>query len=307
MDSPYSAIQRGFDNAVANWPLLLIRIAENVALLVLIVLGILAVVVPIGLTGAFFEELVAENPEEVLEAVLGKALLPALFAVLVFSVILVVGLAIHSFVQAGVIGVYAEGERQAAHGANLHRNRFKVFTPEKWVSCARRDWWPYFIIYNVIWGVWGLILLVPLLVIVPAMWLTRDEPEMMLPLACGGLALVVLLMVVTGFLAHLWCTVAIVLRTSGRSTAAAMGEGWRLTLRRAAPLIVIAIIAIVVSFAAASGVSVGAFGLGIISSIPGFGLVTLPMQVAISFLQSAVSIVVYGWFLAAVVSVVISS
>ena len=86
-----------------------------------------------------------------------------------------------------------------------------------------------------------------------------------------------------------------------------MSEGWRLTLRRAVPLIVVAIIAIVVSVAAASSVSLGAFGLGIVSSIPGFGLVTLPMQVAISFLQSAISIVVYGWFLAAVVSVVISS
>src|SRR5688572_21195243 len=122
MDSPYSAIQRGFDNAVANWPLLLIRIAENVALMVLIVLGILVVVVPIGLTGAFFDDLVAENPEELFQTLMSKALLPALFAILVFSVILILALAIHSFIQAGVIGVYAEGERQAAHGASLHRN-----------------------------------------------------------------------------------------------------------------------------------------------------------------------------------------
>lgn len=306
MESQFSAIQRGFDNVIANWPLLLIRLAENAAIVFLIIAAVFGAILPIAFFGAFAEEFEDfQNPEQFMDALLGTPLLLVLYIFLVLTVLLTLALAIHSFVQAGVVGCYLEGERKARMAGAGNRSRFKVFTPDLWIRYGRRDWWPLFLIYNATWGLFGLILILPLLALLALIYSVRDT-DAMVPLTCGGLILVFLLMFIGAFVTHLWSTCAIVLRSAGRQVGTALGEGWTVTKRRAVPLIVLAVIALVVSFAAAGSIGVGSFGLGVISSVPGMALLTMPMQVGVSLLQTAVSIAVYGWFLAAVVSLLLS-
>ena len=306
MESQYSAIQRGFDNVIANWPLLLIRLAENAALAFVIIAAVFGAILPIAFFGAFAEELRDfQTPQELLDAMLGTPLLMILYVFLILSLVLTMALAIHSFVQGGVVGCYLEGERKAKMAGPGERSRFKVFTPDLWIRYGRRDWWPLFLIYNATWGLFGLILLLPLIALLVLIFSVRDT-DAVIPLTCGGLVVVFLLMFLGAIVVHLWSTCAIVLRSTGRQVGAALSEGWRVTVRRIVPLIVLAIIALAVSFAAAGSIGVGGFGLGVISSVPGMALLTIPVQIGISFLQTAVSIAVYSWFLAAVISLILS-
>jgi hypothetical protein len=305
MESPFVAVQHGFDNVLANWPLLLIRIGEQVAMIVLIVVSVLAGVLPVifwGLGSAQVLEGVS-TPEEAVEFLLGN-LLPILYILVVLTIALLLAMIIHSFVQGGVVGCYIEGERRGRTNPGVARARYRVFTPDLWFRNAKRTWWPIFLIYNIVWGVFGLVLLIPLLAIALIIFLMRDSPEL-IALTCVGVVLLFGFLFIAAYVVHIWSTVAIVLNVMGQRVGQALREGWTLMIRRALPFVAIVVIALAVSVSAFGSVFGASFAVGLVSHVPGFGIVTLPLQVVISLLQTAVSIVVYAWFLAAAVSIVL--
>jgi hypothetical protein len=304
MDSPFVAIQRGFDNVLANWPLLLIRVAENVVMMLLVVFTILAGVLPLVFFGAFIQMLEQiETPDQAAQAVIENPLI-LLYLMLVISVAILAAVLVHSFVQGGVVGCYLRAEKNAGEANPAERERFRVFTPELWFRDSRRSWWGIFWVYNIIWGVFGLILLVPLVALAVAMFLSRESPHIV-AIACSGTALLFLLLLLAGIVTHFWSTAAVIVNVHGRGIGASLREGWGISLRRFWVFLLLALIAVMLSLVAVGSIGAASFGVGLLSTIPGVAILTLPIQVAISLLQTAVSIAVGAWFLAASVTVVL--
>jgi len=304
MDSPFVAIQRGFDNVLANWPLLLIRIAENVVMMLLVVFTILAGVLPLVFFGAFMQMVEQiETPDQAAQAVLENPLI-LLYLLLVISVAILAAVVVHSFVQGGVVGCYLRAEKNAGDATPAERHRFRVFTPELWFRDSRRSWWGIFWVYNIIWGVFGLVLLVPLVALAAAIFLARESPHIV-AIACSGTALLFLLLLLAGIVTHFWSTAAVIVNVRGRGIGASLREGWAISMRRFWVFLLLVLIAVMLSVVAVGSIGAASFGVGLLSAIPGVAILTLPIQVAISLLQTAVSIAVGAWFLAASVRVVL--
>ena len=148
--SATDVIRRGFDNTLANWPLLLIRIGEGIVMMILVVGAVLAIIIPVivslGLNATAFE-----NPADVAEMLLGTLIdrwMVIVYVIAVVTLVLAVLVALHSFVEAGSARVYIDGERIAGPAALGPRERFKVFSADRWLEGGKRDWWSVFWIYN---------------------------------------------------------------------------------------------------------------------------------------------------------------
>lgn len=304
MDTAFVAIQRGFDNVLANWPLLLIRVAENVVMMLLVLFTILGGVLPLVFFGAFMQMIEQiDTPDQAAEAILQYPLIVA-YILLVISIAVLAAVLVHAFVQGGVVGCYLLGERNAGEATPAERRRFRVFTPELWLRGSRRNWWGIFWIYNITWGVFGLIILAPIILLAAALFVGRESPEIV-ALACGGIALLFLLMLLAGIITHFWSTAAIIVNVEGRGIRQSLREGWSICLRRFWVFVILALIVFVLSIIALGSIGAASFGVGLVSAIPGVGFLTIPIQVAISLLQTGVSIALGAWFLAASVTVVL--
>src|SRR5204863_7147906 len=133
-------LRRGFDNAIANWPLLLFRFAESMLAVVLIFASIAAIVVPV-LVSAGISNYDPSNAEGVAEAVVGFVVAHLVIIAYVIGVFLVLGallIALHSFVVGGVASVLVDAERLAPPGAP--RDRFRRSTFERRVEGGRNTW-----------------------------------------------------------------------------------------------------------------------------------------------------------------------
>src|SRR5688572_16658048 len=288
MDSRFTALQRGIDNVLANWPLLLIRLAEYVALIGLVLLILFGGLFPAIFLGAFsavFER--AEAPEDAVMVLLEHPFL-VLWVLLVFVVVLTFAMVVHSFVQAGIVGCYIDGERAAAPSNNLSRARFRVFTPELWLRHARTKWWPVFLIYNITWGVFFLLLLIPLVAIAFLTFLGRESPGVLF-IACGGLVVIFGVMFIGGIVVQLWTTIAIALGVAGRRVGESVRDGWDLLVSNPLPFIAILVVSFVVSFAVFGFIGIGSFSIGLFGVFD-MGLFMLPLQIGISLFQNALSV-----------------
>ena len=210
------ALRRGFDNMLANWPLLFIRFAEGILLTLVAIAVAIAMIVPlfvsIGLHG--FEDI--DTPEDLgglAEAFLQRWVyaLYIFVALLVLALILVV---IHSIVQAGIVRVYTEGERVAGPALEGPRERYRAFTMERFVTGVKQSWLPVFWIYNIVWGTWGLIVLIPLVATIVLMLMFRGEAAMVAGIGCLGILVSILVMIPTGVIAGIWAQKAIVTAVS---------------------------------------------------------------------------------------------
>src|SRR5437762_1075454 len=170
-------LRRGFDSAFANWPLILLRIAENILFAVLFIGALIAAVVPllvsIGLSGAFK----ADNPEETASAI-GGALLEhvSIFLWIFVGAFVLAGLlfVIHSFVMAGCAQTFVDAER-AGGAAPAPRIRLRMFNMDRWLSGARHSTWTVFWIYNIAYGSALAIVLVPLAITLAGILAFRDS------------------------------------------------------------------------------------------------------------------------------------
>ncbi|HUO85110.1 MAG TPA: hypothetical protein VM534_08350, partial [Thermoanaerobaculia bacterium] len=170
-------MQRGFANVAANWPLLLILVIEGFAQIALLVGSLLLALVPAGVAGILFDpgrwdddpvraaQWVLEHPL-VIAGAIGLLLLGGLMA-----------LVLHAFVTGATTGCYVAGERAAGAGLPA-RERFAAFTVERWMAEGKRTWWPLFLIYNITWGLFGLILLAPVLLALVVILAFPESPVM---------------------------------------------------------------------------------------------------------------------------------
>jgi hypothetical protein len=197
-------LRRGFELTSRNWPLLLIRVAEHILALIIAVASFIAIVVPVavslGLGHISFDKL--DSLETVDAGQVANLIVYALmqhwmlvtFIFLVISVVLLLFVAIHSFVQAGSAEVYIANE----------------FSVDRWMAGGKRGWWPVFWIYNLAWLASSIVLLIP---IAPIPFFIRMSGESMgaIVAGCALLAIWGFFAALVAIATMLWTTKAIVL------------------------------------------------------------------------------------------------
>ncbi|HUP49190.1 MAG TPA: hypothetical protein VNA04_10415 [Thermoanaerobaculia bacterium] len=299
----YSAtevIRRGFENMVANWPLLLIRIAEGVLLMIVAVAAIVAAIVPVavslGLNAAS-----AQNPEDLAElmvGVLADRWMVILYLFAVATILLITFVAVHSFVEAGSARVYVDGERAAGATPQARRPQFRMFSMERWLGGGKQDWWPVFWIYNVAWGAAGFVILAPLLVVAALMVLLHDNAPLMLGVTCLGLLVSLFVLVLVAVVTNVWCQKAIVVCVARtHRTTGALGQAWGDFRRDAGRHIAVALVLFLLMIVG-SGVFASISFVGGMSDSPGFVLAMMPMQLIGTLANTVFSAMIGAWFLA---------
>lgn len=298
--SVIDVLRRGFDNAVANWPLVLIRIAEVVVLAGVVIGAVIAAVVPM-IVSAGLNKFDFGNPENAMDlfaTLLVEHWMLLVYLLLLATVILGVIIAVHSFVEGGSARIYIDGERVAG---------FRAFAVERWWDGGRRNWWPVFWIYNLAWSAGCVVLLVPILLTLAIVLAAHDVGPRFV-IGCVGLAVTIVIMIPIGILIGMWTEKAIVIRVSRGIGAVeslrASRREIRLDLGRH---LGVWLLLMVVGFIAA----------GVLSSVTmpfSFGshigrdsssiapLLFAPVQIVISVVQNALSAALGAWFLAAFVA-----
>lgn len=301
----FDVLRRGVDNTVANWQLVLIRIGEMLLFGVLTVITVIAALVPI-LVSVGIELSQINTPDDIADAafaLMNKWIL-LVWVFVAISVLLLVFLAMHAFVEAGSARVYVDGERIAGAGMTGPRSRFRVFSMERWLAGAKDGWWTVFWIYNLAWAAACVILLIPLLPTILGMLLTfRDQQGATVAIACAGLAVTVLLLIVVGVLTGMWINRAI-------NEWAAHGYGVRESLAAGRSAIrvdfgrhlLVFVAMFVVAMAGASFFSTfsifAAMGDIAGSRHGGFDFFLFPLRIVGSLLNSVFSAIVSAWYLA---------
>lgn len=305
MSSPFDVLRRSFDNTVANWPLVLMKLAELMAAIVLIVVAVAISLAPIIFAGVSLSAAPAgDTPEEFLRW-LGASwpLFVVVFVVATVLVLVLVG--VHAFVQAATIGIALDGDRAAGPAIEGDRKRYGAFAAEKWVAHGKRHWWTAFLVYNVVWGIAGLVMMLPLLPTALAAWWLRDGNGLWIT-GCIGLAITAGVALIVGMIAFVWSNLAIVAAVArDLETGSAIRDGGRIF--RSAIVDVIVVVVGLWAISAATGMMFVAAHMSIsaVSMIPLAGFITLPFQFGASFVQNAISLFLGIWMMAAFATIVV--
>lgn len=282
-------IRRGFDMALANWPLLLIRIAEHLLIGILAIISIIAIVVPIAVSaGLGHFDIDPDNPNGA-AGIVAQALIDHwglfLFILLVISIVLIVFVAIHSFVQAGSVDVYIANE----------------FTGDRFISGGKRGWWRIFGIYNLAWLFAGIVLLVPIIP-VPFIILLTGQSVASIVIGCLWLAIWGFFAILVCLATALWTMKAVVLAMTRNLEAREALKAARAAIRaEPGAHFAVGFIMLVIWFG-------GSAFIGMFSGVASMGhptplaIVTAPLHLFLSLINAIFSAAVESWFLASFVS-----
>ena len=252
--SIFDTLRRGLDNAVANWGLIVVRVVEVVILAGISIAVALAAIVPV-LVSAGIAVTGIDSPEDFEELILSLAAKWTwlLWIFLGVSVMLLVFVAVHSFVEAGCARVTVDGDRAAGPAVEGPRSRFRMFSLQRWFAGGTSGWWTVFWIYNFGWSVAGLILLLPLIPTAVVMLFARDTPALQIASGCIGLALTLLLLIVVGVVTSMWIARATAnWAADGSSAVVALSNAWASLKADTGRHLLVALALIVVALAGSS-------------------------------------------------------
>jgi len=292
-------LRRGFDSTVANWPVIMLRIAESLVFAAIVIASILAALIPaLVAAGLSMGDITnSENPPgAIAEWLVGHLILFVWIFVLGF-VMLGVMIAIHSFVEGASAQIYVDAERKRS-------TDFHAFSIDRWLAGGMASWWRIFWIYNLAWSVGLIFVLIPLVITIVAILLISDTTGRVV-IGCSGVALAVLILIPVGIVTSMWCTKAITFCV-GRAASAreSLALGWRAIRTDLGRHLAVAVIMIVISMALNSVVSV--FGVPMSISqhkMPSLALIFAPMRLVIGVVQGVVSAAIGSWLLACFVAI----
>jgi hypothetical protein len=297
-------LRRGLESTLANWPVLLLRLAESIVIALFVIATVLVVVVPlaisIGLSAAGLQETLrsSDTPAEVLGALFAAHWLILVYILVAISLALLVAAGVHSFVMAASARIFVEAER-AAGPVDSPRQRFAVFSIERWVAGGVEAWWPVFWIYNIAYGVAGIVILLPLLP-VALLIAVFQEAAAVITLTCLGLLIVAFVSIVVLVVTNIVCQKAIVIAAQRRvDGTAALREAWSAMRADFVRHFAVAFIMMVLVFGGTgvlTMVSIGFAAPGIGHSLT--GLLFMPMRLLTSFASSIFSAIIGNWFMA---------
>ncbi len=307
----FDVLRRGFDNILANWPLIAIRLVETVVFLICVFIAAILILAPILVSiGINIADLTSPDDLQNMVLALAAKWMLLLWIVLTVTVLLTIFVAVHAFVEAGSARVYVDAERIAGAEVFGLRSRYKVFSFARWLAGARDGWWTLFWIYNVAWTIASAILLVPLLPTAAMIFvMADDQPQVAVASGCLGLLATLLLMFVVVVVTSICVNRAIAEWAVRRSGAReALAAGWAAMRGDFGRLFLVALALFVVSMAGSSffaGLSFFAvFGSAFIDAPVGT-LVMLPVRILSTICSSIFSAAVSSWFLASYASVAV--
>ena len=297
-------LRRALDDVIANWPLILLRIGEAIVLTIIAVAAIFIILVPIavsiGISAASIHS--PDDIEHALLLLMDKWML-LVWVLVAASILLLLFVAIHSFVEAGCARVYVDAEKLAGPSNEGHRSRFKIFSMERWMAGGAAGWWKVFWIYNIAWGFAGLIFLIPLIPTALLMFIFRETPEILIGTGCAGLAVTFLLMIVVGVLTGMWTNRATVdWAANGTDATESLATARKALRADFGRHVLITLAAIVIGMAGSSFFAsfgfVATFGQAM-DRHGMFSLITLPIRLVGSLGSTAFSAIVTSWYVAA--------
>jgi hypothetical protein len=298
-------LRRGFESTIANWPVILLRIAEVVVFAGVILGGIVAAVVPaIVAAGLSKDEIMnsADPAGAVVEWMIGHLALFGWMFALAF-VVLGVLMAIHAFVQGGAVQIYVDAERTASRRGAAGRGDFDAFSIDRWLAGGAGSWWRIFWLYNLAWSVGLLFVLVPLAFTLVAMLVVGDGAGKII-VGCAGLVIALLVFIPVYVVTSIWCTKAITICVARSLPATeSLRIGWRAIRTDLGRHLAIAVIVFVVSLALNSLVSGLSFPMSFTSQkLPSVALLFAPVQMFGGVVQGVFSAAIGSLLLACFVS-----
>jgi hypothetical protein len=306
-------LRRGLDDTVANWPLILIRVGETIVFAAISIAAIFVLLVPAAISIGISLSNLKTTPEDI-EGVL--MLLASRWIVLVWILVgafILIGvfLAMHSFVEAGCARVFVDAEKAAGAANEGPRSRFHLFSMERWMSGGTSGWWTIFWIYNVAWGLAGLILLIPLIPTIILMLVFGEEPAVLIGVGVAGLAVTVMLGIVVAIITGMWTNRAIVdWAAHGDGANAALSRAWKSFRADLGRHVLVALAALVVAMAGSSFFASFSFFAAFSQATSHHGmfdLVTLPIRLLVSLASTAFSAFVTNWYVAAYASLAVEN
>jgi hypothetical protein len=302
----FDVLRRAVDNTIANWPLIVVRLFEMLILGAIAVVMIIVAIVPIFVSiGIEISRITTPDDfEDAAQALMGKW--PLLLWILAsISVLILIVIVVHSFIEAGCARVNVDGERNAGAALTGPRSRFDVFSMERWLAGGRQGWWTIFWIYNIAWTVALLILLIPLLPTAMAVLLFQEQQGIMVAFGCIGLVVTTMLMMVVFVYTGMWVNRAVAeWAANGFSARRSLAAGRAAMHSDLGRHLLIFIAVLVVSLAGSSFFSSFSFfaALGDIGSHRGpfnMNFFFFPMRIAGTLLSTVFSALVSSWYLAA--------
>jgi hypothetical protein len=289
--NPIEIALRGLKNALANWQLVAIRMVEGVVFFVLIFFALLVTIIPTAVEAGLGKLDVrdASSAAETVAQFFVDHHVLILWTVGVLLLVTCAMLVIHAFVVAGSVRVYLEGERAGGD--------FNVFRSEPFWAAAKAGFWRSFGIYNIAWGLAGLVILVPFMVGF-AIVMVVSEPAVALVILGVVVVGTIVLCIPVGVATSIWVNRALVDgEKSGLSARAALAAG-RAAIR--SDLLTHLVVAFFVLVA-------GIGGTGLISSLAGAfaggGVIIGPMHIIGSLAETFAGALASAWMLASFVAV----
>lgn len=289
-------LRRSFNTTLNNWPLLILRIGETILFLAIIVGAAIATIVPF-LVSAGLSDFGDMKPDEIAQTIATKLManwILIVYALVVMLVVFAILIAIHAFVDGSTAQILVDSERI---------NTNPAFDLGRWFRGGVSTWWRIFWLYNAIWSIAGLVMLVPLTATLVAMLLIPSAGGRVV-MGCGGLAISVLVMFPAAIVAAIWTQKAVAVVVGRNTTVTEAMRASRVEImadfgRHA----VVAILLMAISIAGSMAISMVGWPLSFMKhdSSAMFGVIA-PLQFAISCLQSIFSAAVNTWFLAAYIS-----
>ncbi|HUP61425.1 MAG TPA: hypothetical protein VNA69_13495 [Thermoanaerobaculia bacterium] len=300
----FDTLRRGVDNTIANWQISLIRLGETMLFAGIVVGAIILMVLPILVSiGIQFTDLGTPGGlENAIQSLFGRGMILIWIFLILFALLLVF-IAMHAFVEAGCARVIVDADRVAGPAVAGPRSRYAVFSMDRWLTGAKDGFWSVFWIYNFVWGVGGLVLLVPLVPAIFVIWMLRGNTGAAIALGCLTLAVVMLMCLVIAIVLGMWANRAIVewaVRRAGIRES--IDAGWRFAMRTDLGRHLLITLAIIVAAMAGSTVfasfsMMASFGESM-SDHGVFNVITLPLRLAGTFLNWAFSSLITTWYLA---------
>ena len=300
-------IRRGFESVVANWQLLVIRIAEAILILIIVVIAIVAAIVPMAVSVGLntFEP---KSPEDVAEFIINLFIdnwMLLVYLTLLFLFIGLVYVAIHAFVEAGCARTYVDAERANATNALPARQQLRSFTVDRWMEGAKRYWWPTFWIFNATWALGMLIILAPLLVMTVLILMFRESGPAMIGIGCVGLILTFFIAIGVTVVTYIWCEKAIVVAVHRDTSATeAMTASWSEFKQDAGRHLGTTLILFMLTIVGQGVLSTFGMFFGWSDSVA-FNLSVMPLQIFSHLISSVFNAFMGSWFLASFASLTV--
>lgn len=301
-------LRRGLDDTIANWQLIALRVFETIVYVVIAIIAIIVMLVPMAVSiGLSVMDI--KTPEDVEQAMLLLAdkWTFLLWAFLGASLLILLFMALHSFVEAGCVRIYVDAEIAAGDALVGPRARYRMFSMERWMSGGTSGWWTVFWIYNLAWGVAGLILLIPLLPTALLMLVFRENTPLLIGTGCVGLVLTGMLALVVALVTGMWTNRAIVDWAVNRTGASvSLSTAWKSLRGDLARHVLVMLAMIVIGMAGSSFFGSFSIFANLGQSMDHRGIftaITLPIRLLASIASTVFSAAITSWYAAAYVAI----